>query len=141
MSTTIRPEISENNKYWIEKHRYYELKHFCLQYPFWKKAHATFDIICKKSPDLAAYIRSSGYGYSNPTESNAIEKLFYSSRIDMIDRVAKETDEGLAPYIIVGVTEGLSYEKLKARLEIPCSKDTYYDRYRRFFWLLNKERA
>ena len=35
MSTDIRPEISPNNKYWIEKHRYYELKHFCLQYPLW----------------------------------------------------------------------------------------------------------
>lgn len=32
MSTTIRPEVSEKNQYWIEKHRYYELKHFCLQY-------------------------------------------------------------------------------------------------------------
>ena len=30
MSTVIRPEISEKNKYWISKHRYYELKHLCL---------------------------------------------------------------------------------------------------------------
>lgn len=28
MGTTIRPELSEKNPYWIEKHRYYELKHF-----------------------------------------------------------------------------------------------------------------
>lgn len=33
MSTLIRPEVSEKNKYWIDKHRHYELKHFCLQYP------------------------------------------------------------------------------------------------------------
>lgn len=32
MGTTIRPELSEKNPYWIERHRYYELKHFCLQY-------------------------------------------------------------------------------------------------------------
>ena len=37
MSTVIRPEISKKNLYWIPKHRYYELKHFCLQYPEWKK--------------------------------------------------------------------------------------------------------
>lgn len=36
MGTTIRPELSEKNPYWIERHRYYELKHFCLQYPIWK---------------------------------------------------------------------------------------------------------
>ena len=39
MSTTIHPEVSEKNKYWIDKHRYYELKHFCLQYPLWKKEY------------------------------------------------------------------------------------------------------
>ena len=30
MSTTIRPELSEKNQYWIDKHRYYELKHLCI---------------------------------------------------------------------------------------------------------------
>lgn len=39
MGTIIRPELSEKNKYWLEKHRYYELKHFCLQYPLWKQAY------------------------------------------------------------------------------------------------------
>lgn len=39
MSTLIRPEISIKNKYWISRHRYYELKHFCLQYTDWKKMY------------------------------------------------------------------------------------------------------
>lgn len=26
MGTTIRPEISKKNRYWIDKHRYYECK-------------------------------------------------------------------------------------------------------------------
>ena len=43
MGTVIRPEITKKNKYWIEKHRYYELKHFCLQYPIWRKAYAALD--------------------------------------------------------------------------------------------------
>ena len=43
MSTTIRPEVSEKNKYWIERHRYYELKHFCLQYYIWKRAYSALD--------------------------------------------------------------------------------------------------
>lgn len=33
MGTNIRPELSNKSPYWIERHRYYELKHFCLQYP------------------------------------------------------------------------------------------------------------
>lgn len=40
MGTNIRPELSNKSPYWIERHRYYELKHFCLQYPIWKRAYA-----------------------------------------------------------------------------------------------------
>lgn len=43
MGTTLRAELSEKNPYWIEKHRYYELKHFCLQYPIWKKMHSALN--------------------------------------------------------------------------------------------------
>lgn len=34
MATTIRPELSEKNPYWIEKHRYYELKHLRESYSY-----------------------------------------------------------------------------------------------------------
>ena len=40
MSTLVRPVLSKRNKYYISKHRYYELKHFCLQYPEWKEEYA-----------------------------------------------------------------------------------------------------
>lgn len=43
MATVLRPELSPKNKYHIDKHRYYELKHFCLQYPEWKKSYSAFD--------------------------------------------------------------------------------------------------
>lgn len=36
MRNDMRPELSQKNPYWIGKHRYYELKHFCLQYPIGK---------------------------------------------------------------------------------------------------------
>ena len=138
MTTVIRPELSEKNKYWVEKHRYYELKHFCLQYPMWKKAYLTLDGLSKRPSDFTIYIRTNSK--SNPTERCAIEKSFYSNRIALIERIAVQADPDLASYIIKGVTEELSYTNLKSRLDIPCSRDTYYDRYRRFFWLLDKER-
>lgn len=39
-----------------------------------------------------------------------------------------------------GVTEGLSYDALKMKYDIPCCRDVYYAAYRRFFWLLSKRR-
>lgn len=137
MSTTIRPELSKKNKYWIERHRYYELKHFCLQYPTWKNMYNALDGMSKHSVDSVS-IKVSGNG--NPTERCGIAKAYYSERIAMVENVSKATDSELSFYILKAVTEGLSYESLKAKLEIPCCKDTYYELYRRFFWLLNKER-
>ena len=136
MATLIRPEISQKNRYWIDKHRHYELKYFCLQYPNWKKA------MC------GSYITNSSLSHtgrstskpSDPTSNIAITKMYYSEKIELIERIAKETDKYLYEYILKAVTEGLSYIQLKTRLGIPCGRDMYYDRYRRFFWLLSQER-
>lgn len=138
MGTTIRPELSEKNKYWMERHRYYELKHFCLQYPIWKKAYQGLDGLSKRPGDLASIGTTNTI--SDPTARCAEARLFYSQRMEMIERVATETAPELSKYIVKGVTDGFSYDHLKARLEIPCCKDVYYELYRRFFWLLNKVR-
>lgn len=138
MATTIRAEVSLKNKYWINKHRHYELKHFCLQYPEWKRAYADFD---NPGMPLSMIERVSTSNIpGDPTAKRAIMKAHYSKKIDFVEKVAKEADEYLYRYIIKAVTENLSYTYLKSRLNIPCSRDTYYDRYRRFFWLLDKAR-
>lgn len=136
MSTTIRPEISKRNKYWIERHRYYELKHFCLQYKTWKKIYADLDGL--KAVNQA--IKTNLNMFSKPTENCALIRSFYSERMNMVENAAKEADFFLSNYILKGVTEGYSYNYLKSRLNMPCSRDTYYDRYRRFFWILSKDR-
>lgn len=136
MGTTIRPELSEKNKYWIEKHRYYELKHFCLQYPIWKKAYLALDGLSSRPTDLARFSNV----HSDPTAKCAEARALYFDRMEMVEQTAIATDANLSSYILKAVTEGVSYDCLKARLEIPCCKDTYYELYRRFFWLLNKER-
>jgi hypothetical protein len=138
MSTTIRPELSEKNKYWINKHRYYELKHFCLQYPEWKKAYLALDGYSKQSSEIVAILQSTGC--SDPTAKCAMARMHYADRMKMVEQAAIGADPELASYILKGVTEGISYEYLKARLDIPCCKDTYYDRFRRFFWLLSNAR-
>lgn len=138
MGTVIRPELSEKNKYWVERHRYYELKHFCLQYPIWKKSYLALDGLSKKPTESMIFAK--GGECSDPTSRCVIAKTYYSDRIKLIEKVAEETDSELAIYILAAVTEGYSYEYLKSRLDIPCCRDTYYDRYRRFFWLLNRVR-
>lgn len=139
MATRIRPELSEKNKYWISKHRYYELKHFCLQYQLWKKAYAALDSLTIKSPILDDLMSNTNIP-GDPTAKWGIARAYYSERIHMIEKAAMAADKELCVYILKAVTEELSYNYLKSRLEMPCGKDMYYDRYRKFFWLLSKER-
>ena len=138
MATKIRAEISEKNKYWIDKHRHYELKHFCLQYPSWKRQYAAYS---KPSIASSASERLPSTNIpGDPTAKTAMRKAYYMERIKLIEKAAKEADQALCEYIIKGVTEELSYTYLKSKLNIPCGRDMYYDRYRRFFWLLSEAR-
>lgn len=138
MTTVLRAELSTKNKYYIDKHRYYELKHFCLQYPIWKKVYAELEAV-----DIPLSIigqESINPDPSNPTMKRALMKVFYTERIKLIEKTAMDTDPYLYSYILKGITEEKSYTYLKTVLGIPCGRDMYYDRYRKFFWLLSKSR-
>ena len=138
MATNIRAAISEKSKYWIDKHRHYELKHFCLQYPGWKKAYSDLSDVSIPLSMLERVSTSNLPG--DPTAKRAMMKTHYAEKMHLIEKTARETDQYLYDYILKAVTENLSYTYLKSKLDIPCSRDMYYDRYRRFFWLLDNSR-
>ena len=110
MGTTIRPELSEKNPYWIERHRYYELKHFCLQYPIWKKAYAALDGLSRRPSDLEVFSKKGEI--SDPTVRCVEARSYYIERMKTVEQVAIATDAELSSYILKGVTEGWSYEYL-----------------------------
>ena len=99
MATTIRPVVSSSK---ISKHRYYELKHFCLQYHEWRGDPKGYRSLIRETCDLA--------------------------------------DPAIGRYIFLAVTENLSYTYLKTKLGIPCGRSMFFDRYRKFFRLLNDVR-
>lgn len=133
----LKPELSKKNKYWVDKNRYYELKYFCRQYPLWKRAYEELDGVSTSSFEL---VRTSDGMLRDYVALCAEERSLYLDRMCIIEKAARDADPYLASYILKAVTEGHSYTYLETVLEIPCSRDTYYDRYRRFFWLLDQAR-
>ena len=128
----LKPELSDANPYKIEKHRYYELKHFCLQYPEWKKELDSQSYI--SSPSITEFSR---YDIFKPVESIAERTERLHKNITLVEKAASLTDDILAPYVLRHVTQGLTYEKLNALCRIPCNREYYYRLYRRFFWILS----
>lgn len=136
MGTSIRPELSKKNQYYLGRHRYYELKHFCAQYYEWKKLMEAADSLSKVTNELVVTNTSHG----DPTVKCSELREQYCNNMRLIEDAARDTDPVIGPYIFKHVTEGLSYEKLNAREQIPINKDYYYILYRRFFSILDLRR-
>lgn len=134
----LKPELSDRNPYKLNKHRYYELKHFCLQYPDWKKNYLSLDGYAKTRYDITGVKKD--IGHNSPTENSVIEKEKYLKKMEMVEQSCISADSDLKDYILEAVTKERSYDYLSTMLDMPCSRDTYYNRYRKFFWILDRIR-
>lgn len=132
----VRP-INEK-KYEISKHRFLELYHFCMQYQEWKNELKLVKDTVKGMTNTDG-IRGSG-GVGSATEQLVIRRLKLLEKCGLIEQTAIEADPELYQYIIEGVTaEYASYKYLREAKGIPCGKDMYYNRRRRFYWLLSQK--
>lgn len=57
----------------------------------------------------------------------------------MVRKAAADTDEYLAPWIFRSVTSGVTFTTFEAE-GAPFGRDLFYDRLRKFFYLLDKIR-
>ena len=134
MSTVIRNEVSKKNPYYISKHRMLELKHFCLQYEEWRQEYVRITVL-----QSYGYGKIPGSEISDKTSKLAMRAAELEGYMKLVMGCCKEADGYIWTWLFEAVTCGLSYGALQAR-GIPCGKDYYYDRYRKFFWLLDKKR-
>ena len=133
--------------YGIDKERYRELKHFCLQYKGKKKkASASLDY------NLPAVSLESSGGHtgkvSKPVEDAAIKHMMrvekYLRDCRMIEEAAMRA-ASTGGYrkawraILRSVTEGMSYESVLLKYEsVPYSKTDFYAVRRAFFYILDE---
>ena len=138
MGTNLRASLSKTNPYYISKHRYYELKHFCMQYGEWKHERSIIDSLESSS---IRHAKKETWKTADLTAKCAVARLYFTERIELVEETAaKATDKMFGDALLMAVTEGLSYEQVNARGLINCGKDIWYASYRRFFWLLDKKR-
>lgn len=97
-------------EYVLSKHRFYELKHFCLQYPAWKELYMDLD----------------GWnGKGDTTSRDGIRRADIKRYVELIEYCVGLTDKDILLYVT------------NAELSLPV--ELRYS-YRRFFWELSKRR-
>lgn len=128
--------LSKKNQHYISKHRYLELKHFCLQYPEWMEALKEIDGMVKSG---GGEIKSDPQA-SDPTADAAIRRTQLQKNIDLIERTIRETDSSLFYWLFLAVTEERSYTYLKEVKGIPCCREVFYKKYREFFYAISQKK-
>lgn len=132
----MRSDQLPDSPYYLSKHRYMQLYHFCLQYQEWKSQYNELEGLREHADALP--IQTSGHG--DPTAGRAIRRAMLAERMKLVEDTAKETDPELAKYILRGVTdESTTYINMAMMDNIPCCSGTYTARKRKFYWLLSQK--
>lgn len=124
-------------KYRLTKNEYLSAYYFALRYNEWiDKYESLSNGLGASSND--GQPKSSAIG--NPTEKIGSMMAELKDKIEKVENTIKETDEALYPYLLKAVTnECITYNYLQMVMSIPCSRGTYYDRRRKFYYLLSKK--
>lgn len=134
----MKNEISKKNPYWIPKHRYLELKNWCLQYLEWIEFMSNARYIRSKIPGVGK-----SQNISDPTGDLAV-KLH---KADLDTHLIEEICLAVAPDYFVtflyGITWGASYDymitQIRERPNFP-SRSEWYKTRRKFFYILSQKR-
>lgn len=130
----MRNRPINKRKYNISKHRFAELYNFCMQYAEWK------DELKYKTDNVASpVITDMPTAHSNESnvETLAIRRKLLEDKCKLVEQTAIQTDPDLYQYILRAVTtECVTYSYLQTIMNIPCSRNTYYDKRRKFYYLL-----
>lgn len=133
------PRETPYRKYNISRHKFLALYHYALEYQEWKD-ELKYKYNTVKAVTVSDMPFAPQNGESNPTRDTAIACAELQQKIEAIEESAKLADEQLAPYILKAVTEEhITYNYLRMHMNIPCSANTFYDRRRRFYWILSSK--
>ena len=129
-------ELSQKNKYWLSQNRLFQVQYFCYQYDEWKNQINGLSIL--KSPTIDSLPITGGK--SDPTQRIALEISELQRKIDLVENTVREVDKDLYNYLLIGFTHReVSYEYLNTFLGMPCGRRQYYQKYRRFYWMISKK--
>ena len=137
MNNQQRAELSKKNPYWIPRDKYYELLYFSRQY--WTMRQEKKELL-RAYPTISYDENYTVTDISNPVEKAVCRVSYLTDKMKLIEDTVKEVDPDIYKWLLNGVTTDKSYEYLNQKMGLPMSRSAYYERYRKYFFLLSKKR-
>ena len=129
--------LSAKNEYQLDNAAFYHAYYFALRYPTFKDM---LEEMGDGSRGLSYDSQPHGSANKSSLENLAIKRSRVSSRIDLIESSCRLADAELYPWLIKAVTnKDVGYEYLRYQLGIPCSRGTFYNRRRKFYYILSNK--
>ena len=128
---------SYTGKYKLTKEEFLSAKYYALRYQAWIQEYNALKDAVKA---IQYGDKTTGGPSDSSTERLAIRREELSRKVRIIEEAAREADMELQWYLLKAATcEGITFHHLKTMYKMPCERDMYYDRRRKFYWILSKK--
>ena len=111
------------SEYELSKHRFYELKHFCLQYPEWEKLYSLSD----------GWQTEASKPIGDTTSRNGIRRADLACRMEMVRNICQEVCGDYADLVF-------NYVIFGSKPHLTSGQADFWYYYQKFFWELSKRR-
>lgn len=128
-----------SKKYLIDKATYERLKTYCRGYSTWVEEYQELQD-GKVFSGLHKLERSPVF--SDPTCNRGILMAERSYKINLVDEIIREVADipEFQNCLRLAITEGVTYRYMSLRMGLKIDKDTFFNAYRKFFWILSKKK-
>ena len=123
-------------KYKISKVQFYRAYYYALSYDEWVNEYARLGDTAKAI--TYSDMPKGSLNVNSAVEDAAIKREVLSKHITLIEDTAKEACPEHPELILKAVTiEGMTFDILNKLYHLPMGSDKFYDRRRRFYFLLS----
>ena len=130
----MRRYIPDYSDAGISRERYYELLHFCRQYPEWKKSAAS--LLGTSAQRYSTEAHAAGT-VSDPTERAAVKRETYLRRIQIVDMAAINAGDKWCDTLIRNICYGVPLAAIDPIMMPTSNRNAYFAMKKKCFVLLD----
>lgn len=126
---------SEKSKYYLPKHTYLHVLHWCLQYKDWAAELSVLPDTSKGITYDKERVQTSNS--FDATQDTAIKRAELAEKKELLEQTIREVDASIYDYLLLSIGYGFTEYQLKDK-GMPCGHRYFSERRQRVYYLVNQ---